>query len=61
MGKNGFLVNQGNVDLFTDRIIELYEDSETKKRIVHYAQETIDKYETENVLQELWSIYQRNI
>ena len=60
-GKNGFLVNQGNVDLFTDRIIELYEDSETKKRIVHYAQETIDKYETENVLQELWSIYQRNI
>ena len=60
-GKNGYLVEQGSIELFTDRIVELYENIKTRERIVQYAQETINKYETENVLQELWAIYQRNL
>lgn len=56
---NGFLVEQNDIDTFSNRIIELYNNDSVKKQITKNAQNSIDKYEIKNVLQELWDIYQR--
>lgn len=59
-GKNGFLIDQGDIDSFTQRIIDVYEDESVRAKITKTAQHTINKYSTQNVLNELWSIYQTN-
>ncbi|WP_461879747.1 glycosyltransferase [Fusicatenibacter sp.] len=58
-GVNGFLIEQNDIQKFTERIIELYEDEQRRMEIVKNAQKSIERYETENVLNELWNIYQK--
>lgn len=58
-GVNGFLVEQNDIRKFSERIIELYKDEQRRMEIIKNAQKSMEQYETENVLNELWNIYQK--
>ena len=51
-GKNGYLVEQGDVEEMAKYIMELYEDTKLRDSIVNQAQQDIIKYEVHSVIKE---------
>lgn len=60
-GYNGFLVNQGDVDGFVDRILQITNNSMLYKQLVDNASSEVDKYFTENILRKLLGILNSQI
>ncbi len=51
-GKNGFLVEQGDVEEMAKYIMEIYDDAILRDTIVKQAQQDIIKYEVQSVIKE---------
>ena len=58
-GHNGFIVPQGDSNAMAEQVIRLHQDPALKKQIVAQAQKDIRQYDTEHVLNELTSIYNK--
>ena len=55
--ENGYVIELGNIEEFTDSIEKLFKDDELRKRFATKGIELVQKYSLENVLQEMQEIY----
>jgi len=55
-GENGFLIPLGDSKRFADRVLQLITDKDLKERFVKEGYDTQEKYQSENVLQQLKNI-----
>lgn len=55
-GKTGFLVNQNDVDTFTDRILQLIKNDDLKKSFIANALKETNLYTTDTILNDLYDI-----
>lgn len=60
-GENGYLVEQGDVDTFADRILELVNDSAKRQRFVETANKEKSKYSSENITTRLFEILRNEL
>lgn len=56
-GKNGYIVEIGDVDSLVQKIINIYTDDRIRKQVVSNAKENVDKYLMNNVMKEMIEIY----
>jgi len=56
-GKNGFIVNEQNPELFADKILEIWQDKELYNTISIYAQEYAKQFDIKEYVDRLLEIY----
>lgn len=59
-GSNGFLADQGDYDAMAEHVLALYRDEALRRRVTEQAAMDVRKYDMENVLEELWAIYEKH-
>nr|WP_315253081.1 glycosyltransferase family 4 protein [uncultured Flavobacterium sp.] len=57
-GDNGFLIENGNVDLFVQKLELLIEDEKLRLQMGEKAKESIKKYEIEGIMQQWKSLFE---
>lgn len=57
-GHNGFLADQSDIQGLADSVIRLYRDPGLRRQITRQASEDVCRYDTEQVLAQLWAIYE---
>jgi glycosyltransferase involved in cell wall biosynthesis len=60
-GKNGYIFQEENAEMFTEQIIELMNDSRKYKEITCYAKEFSEQFDIINYCEKLVQIYQNSI
>ena len=60
-GKNGVIINEENIDLFTQNIISIFEDKNFKKKLINEGYKTATKYDIKHYVDKLFSIYKEAI
>lgn len=60
-GKNGYIFQEENAEMFAEQIIELMNDSEKYKEISSFAKEFSLQFDIENYCEKLVQIYQNSI
>ncbi len=60
-GKNGYIFQEENAEMFTEQIIELMNDSRIYKEITCYAKEFAEQFDIINYCEKLVQIYQNSI
>jgi glycosyltransferase involved in cell wall biosynthesis len=60
-GKNGYIFQEENAEMFTEQIIELINDSIKYKEITCYAKEFAEQFDIINYCEKLVQIYQNSI
>jgi glycosyltransferase involved in cell wall biosynthesis len=60
-GKNGYIFQEQNAEMFTEQIIELMNDSEKYKEISSFAKEFSLQFDIKNYCEKLVEIYQNSI
>ena len=60
-GKNGYIFQEENAEMFTEQIIELMNDSRKYKEITCYAKEFAEQFDIINYCEKLVQIYQNSI
>jgi glycosyltransferase involved in cell wall biosynthesis len=60
-GKNGYIFQEENAEMFAEQIIELMNDSEKYKEISSFAKEFSQQFDIENYCEKLVQIYQNSI
>ena len=60
-GKNGYIFQEENAEMFTEQIIELMNDSEKYKEISLFAKEFSRQFDIKNYCEKLVQIYQNSI
>jgi len=60
-GKNGYMVYEQNVKIFTDKIIEIWENKELYKTISNYAQDFARQYDIKQYVDRLLVLYNDKI
>lgn len=56
-GKNGYVVEIGDVDTLVKRIISIYSDIRIREQVVSNAKDGVNKYLIDNVMKEMKEIY----
>lgn len=56
-GKNGFMIDEQNPELFADKILEIWQNKELYKTMSNYAQEYAKKYDIKPYVDQLLKIY----
>lgn len=57
-GKNGFLVEDGNVNSFVQKLEQLIEDKNLRIQMGKNANESVKKYDTETIMQQWKSLFE---
>jgi glycosyltransferase involved in cell wall biosynthesis len=57
-GKNGFLIEDGNVDSFVQKLELLIEDEKLRLEMGKNAQESVKKYDLESIMQQWKSLFE---
>jgi glycosyltransferase involved in cell wall biosynthesis len=60
-GKNGYIFQEENAEMFAEQIIELMNDSKKYKEISSFAKEFSQQFDIENYCEKLVQIYQNSI
>lgn len=56
-GKNGFLIENRNVDLMIKKLDEILENIDKRKNMQIYAQETSEKFYAKNVIERWYNLF----
>ena len=56
-GKNGFLIENRNVDLMIKKLDEILENIDKRKNMQVYAQETSEKFYAKNVIERWYNLF----
>lgn len=57
-GKNGFLVENGNIDSFVEKLEQLIEDENLRIQMGKNANESVRKYDVETIMQQWKSLFE---
>ncbi|MDR6843773.1 glycosyltransferase family 4 protein [Flavobacterium granuli] len=57
-GENGFLIEDGNVDLFVQKLELLIEDENLRIKMGQNAQESVKKYDLDSIMQQWKSLFE---
>ena len=60
-GKNGVIINEENITLFTQIIISIFEDKNFKSKLIDEGYKTAVKHDIKNYVDKLFSIYKEAI
>lgn len=57
-GKNGFLIENGNIDSFVEKLEQLIEDENLRIQMGNNANESVKKYDVETIMQQWKSLFE---